>query len=188
MASYGYFGGGAIGNMFAQWEASGVFAYALPFLLIFALVFGILMRVQIFKNNRAINAIIALVVALMALQFNFVSVFFAEIFPRLGIGLVILLVVMILLGLFAPNRTWVTYTFFGIAAVILVVVLINTASVIGWRSGGFLGNIYWPELIPWIVIIVLVAVVIAASIPPRDKQDLTSPFMKALLGDNKNEP
>jgi len=42
LASYGYFGGGALGDLFAQWEAAGIFQYALPFLLIFALVFGLL--------------------------------------------------------------------------------------------------------------------------------------------------
>ena len=60
-------------------------------MLIFALVFGILIKTQIFKDNKAVNGIIALAVAFMALQFDFVPTFFAQIFPRLGIGLAIIL-------------------------------------------------------------------------------------------------
>jgi hypothetical protein len=94
LASYSYFEGGAIGNMLYQWEQAGFFSYVLPFLLIFALIFGILSRLRIFtrkeegKPNNAINAILAFVVALMSLQFDFVPQFFSEVFPRLGVGLV----------------------------------------------------------------------------------------------------
>ena len=182
LVTYTSFGGGAIGTVFAQWEASGMFTYILPFLLIFAVVFGILTQTNIFKDNRAINGIIALVVALMSLQFNFVSVFFSEIFPRFGVGLIIILIAMILLGMFAPNRTWMTYTFFGIAAITLVVVLINSAGAVGWMAGGFLGNIYWPDVLPWAVIIIAIAVIIGASVPKKDSQDVSSNFMKAITG------
>ena len=51
LASYGFFGGGTIGNLFAQWEAEGVFAYVLPFLLIFAIVYGLLMKMNIFATK-----------------------------------------------------------------------------------------------------------------------------------------
>ncbi len=177
------FGGNALGNMFAQWEASGVFSYMLPFLLIFAVVFGILTRIQIFKEAKAINAIIAFVVSLMALQFNFVSVFFAEIFPRMGVGLIIILAAMILLGMFAPNRTWVTITFFIIGAIVLIVILVNSGEAVGWTGVEFLKDIL-PDLLPWIVIITAVAIVIISSVP-QTKQDLTSPFMKSLFGTEK---
>lgn len=46
---YGYTGGD-IGNFLSQLEQMGFFAYALPFLLIFAITFGILSKVHIFKN------------------------------------------------------------------------------------------------------------------------------------------
>ncbi|MHA1988971.1 MAG: hypothetical protein ACW98D_20315, partial [Promethearchaeota archaeon] len=105
LASYGYFQGGALGNLLNVWEQAGIFSYAIPFLLIFALVFGILSRMNIFKKsnnepNTMISAIIALAIALMALQFPFVPMFFAELFPALGIGLAIILVVLVISGLF----------------------------------------------------------------------------------------
>ena len=95
-ATYGYYGG-AIGDVLNQWEQAGFFSYVLPFLLIFALVFGILSSIQVFKENRAIDAIIALVVGLMALQFEMVPIFFAQVFPRLGVALSVILVILILL-------------------------------------------------------------------------------------------
>jgi len=178
---FGGFYGGSIGNVLARWEQQGVFSFVLPFLLIFAIVFGILTTTRIFKDNRAINGIIALTVSLLALQFDFVPLFFSEIFPRLGIGLAIILIAMILLGMFAPNRTWMTYTFFGIAAIIFVVILVNVSGLFGY--GGFIGNIYWPDLLPWIIIIVIVGVIIAASVPRKTQQDVSSPIMRALMGE-----
>ena len=56
----------SIGDLFAQWESAGIFEYALPFLLIFAIIYAILSFVNIFKDNKAVNAIISLTVALMA--------------------------------------------------------------------------------------------------------------------------
>ena len=81
----------SLGELFAQWEAAGIFAYALPFLLIFAILFGILSKINIFGSkdnpNKGVNAIISLAVAFMSLQFNLVSTFFADLFPRFGIAL-----------------------------------------------------------------------------------------------------
>lgn len=105
--SGGGFFGGTFGNILAQWEQLGVFSYVLPFLLIFALLFGILTRLKIF-DNKSINAVISVSVALMALQYDFVPRFFSEIFPNLGIGLSVILVGIIVLGLFTDtNWTWI---------------------------------------------------------------------------------
>ena len=122
-----------LGNLLSQLEQLGFFSYVLPFLLIFALIFGILMRVKIFENNKAINAIIALSVGLMALQFNFVPIFFSEIFPRLGVGLSVILGLLILVGLFSdysdPDKR-------GIATLIIWVVGLITFIVIIVQSFG----------------------------------------------------
>ncbi len=184
LASYGYYGG-AIGSILSQWEQMGMFSYLLPFLLIFALVFGLLAKINIFgtkeKPNRTIDAVISLAVSLMSLQFDFVPRFFSEVFPRLGVGLAVLLIAIILLGLFATQKTWMTYTFFGIAAVIFITVLVQSSGAIGWSTSGWLGRVYWPDWIPLIVIIVLIAVVIGASIPKKEKsQDTSSGFMRVL--------
>src|SRR3989338_4351196 len=96
LQSFGFFGG-SFGNVLSQWEQLGVFSYVLPFLLIFALIFGILQKVNIFggaqgQSNKGINGVIAVSTALMALQFNFVPLFFRDIFPKLGVGLTVILI------------------------------------------------------------------------------------------------
>jgi len=106
LASYGAYGvsaGGAFGNALFYLEQNGVFAYLLPFLMIFAIVYGILSKIKMFESN-AINSILSLSVGLMALQLNFVSYFFEQIFPRMGIMLAIIFVLMILMGMFWDFR------------------------------------------------------------------------------------
>lgn len=96
----------SITEILNQWADVGVFSYVFPFLLIFAVVFGILQNIKIFgaeeKKTKGINAVIAISLAFLALLNDFVSTFFATIFPRFGVALAILLVAIILLGLFFP--------------------------------------------------------------------------------------
>ena len=165
LASYGYYGG-SIGDMLNQWAEYGFFSYLLPFLLIFALVFGILNQIKIFQESKAINGIIALVVGLMALQFGFVTAFFSEIFPRLGVGLAIILVILILAGMFVdPNRAWIMYSLLGIGVVIAIVVLIKTSGAVGW-VGGYWFEDNWPLIAGVVFILAVVGIIIGGSREP----------------------
>lgn len=147
------FSGGGIGTLLQKWEQLGVFTYVLPFLLIFALIFAIIGKIKVFGDNKGINVLVALVVALMALQFDFVSTFFSEVFPRLGIGLSIILVVLILIGLFMdPDKSGVMITLTIVGAIIAVVVLITSAGSLGWSTGQF-----WRD--SWDTILVVLAFV-----------------------------
>jgi hypothetical protein len=162
LASYGFVGGG-IGEYLAELEANGFFTYILPFLLIFAIVYGILSQIKIFKDNRGVNGIIALVIGLMALQFDFVPMFFAEVFPRFGIGLAILLLVLILLGFFIdPDKSWVMYVLLGVAAVILLVVLINTSGALGWAAGGW-WYANWKFVAGVVTILIIIAIIVSSG-------------------------
>jgi len=92
-----------------MWNEIGIFSYVIPFLLIFAVVFAILDKTKLLSGkgddeNKAIIAIIAVSIALLSLQFDFVSVFFATIFPRFGIGISVFLVFIIFVGFFLPDR------------------------------------------------------------------------------------
>jgi hypothetical protein len=162
----GYYGGG-FSELLAYMEQAGFFAYVLPFLLIFALVFGILTRTQIFKKNKAVNAIISLVVGLLALQFNFVPLFFSEIFPRLGIGLAIILALLILVGLFMPSekQAWTNWLLLIAGFVVFVVVLVRTFGWLGW--GGFsLWYYNWPQII--FVALIIGAIIWVLVQKPKD--------------------
>lgn len=183
LAPFGFYGG-EIGNVLAQWEQLGFFSYLLPFLLIFALIYGILARTNIFgSDNKAIPGIIALVIGLMALQFGLVSEFFSEIFPRLGVALVIILVALIIMGLFAdPESNALMWILFAASAIVLVVVLVETSGSLGWYSS-YWWHDNWPLIAGGIFILGALAIIIGASNPSQDKNK--SILAKALLGDKK---
>ena len=182
LASVNFFEGGAIGGMFARWEQMGIFSYLLPFLLIFALVNGILTRIKIFKDNKAINAIIALVVGFMALQFPMVPQFFSEIFPRLGIGLAIILIILILVGIFIdPDEKGIMYVLLGIGVVIFIVILVQTAGALGWSSGDWIKQ-NWIDFIVLIVFIIIFAIAVGAGNPQKNRGS-KSLLARALRGE-----
>lgn len=159
--------GGALGDLLSKWEQAGLFSYLLPFLLIFAMVFGILTKMKIFKESRAVNAIIALAVALMALQFGLVTDFFSQIFPRLGIGLAVILGVLIIIGLFAdPESNLVNYVLLGIGVITIAIVIIQSAGALGWASGQWWQD-NWQLVVGAIVVFILIAVVIGGNPNPK---------------------
>lgn len=169
LASYGFFGGGSIGNILAQWEAAGVFSYALPFLLIFALIFSVLSSIKLFAQNKGVNAVIALSVALMSLQFDFVSMFFSEIFPRFGIGLAIILVVVIIGGFFwDPDNKTFKWIFVVIGLIVAAVVIFRSLSSYGWQMGGMFFNSSWMDSI-WVILIIVGIIAVIASASPKNK-------------------
>jgi hypothetical protein len=72
---------------------------ALPFLLVFALVFAVLQKAQIFgKERKQTDAMIALVVALLVVAVGTVTNIITSLMPILAVGLVILLAFMLLWG------------------------------------------------------------------------------------------
>jgi hypothetical protein len=198
LASFGYFGGGSIGELFAQWESAGVFEYMLPFLLIFALVFGLLMRLNIFatkqgneiNQNKGINAIIALAVSLLSLQFNVVSLFFAEIFPRMGIALSIILILLVLGGLFIPtnkSNNWFMVTLVILVFGIVIVVIYTSMNAMGWgffSGGGF--SYFWRQYGALIIFLAIVVAVIATtSIKPNKDRPRVTNVLSRLLGEDE---
>jgi hypothetical protein len=165
LASGSFFGGG-FGDILNKWQEAGVFSYVLPFLLIFALVFGILTKMSLLGENKPVNAIISLAIGLMALQFDFVPRFFSEIFPRLGIGLSILLALLILTGLFWSNEdsqtAWFKFVLLVAGFIIVVVTVINTAGSLGW-SAGYWWEDHWISVLGVIVLLVLIGWLVAAG-------------------------
>jgi len=167
---------GIIGELFTKWEQAGFFSYLLPFLLIFAMVFGILIKTNIFKDNKMVNGLIALAVALMSLQFNFVPQFFSQIFPRVGVALAIILGIFIVAGLFIdPNSKWINYVLLGVGVLIIGIVIIQTAGALGWASGQWWEDNYL-MVIGAIVLFILVAIVIGGTGNKQPKEEAFVPF------------
>tara|TARA_Y100000034_G_scaffold135972_1_gene210055 strand:- start:1249 stop:1770 length:522 start_codon:yes stop_codon:yes gene_type:complete len=146
-----------IQDVIYQWETLGVFDYLLPFLLIFAIVFGVLRATHIMGDNRGVMVVIAGVVGLLALRIGIVQVFFTELFPRFAIGLAILVVIIILVGLFInpeEGKPW----FIGLGilgALIGVAVVIGTFDTFGWFNS-FFWQENWGLVIGGIILLLLI--------------------------------
>ena len=161
----------SIEDLIFEWEAIGVFDWILPFLLIFAVIAGILSTTRILGNHRGVNVIISMVIALLALRTGLVQAFFAELFPRFAIGLSILIVIVLLAGLFiVPEdlKGW----FIGFAsagAVIGLVVVILTFGEFDWFNSFFWQD-YLGVIIGGILLLVLIiAVFITSGEKPKPK-------------------
>jgi hypothetical protein len=163
-----FFQGGGIGDALNNLANLGFFTYALPFLIIFALVFGILTKMNIFKDNKGVNAIISIAVGLMALSVPTVPQFFSQIFPSLGIGLSIILVILIIVGFFSdPSKPWVTISLFVVAAIVALVVIVQSSGIdLGMWIQDNLGNTAG-TLIIVIAVVVLIAIVIGREKKPN---------------------
>ncbi len=114
-----------ITDLLNQANDIGVFSYVLPFLIIFAVVFAILEKSHILGlegKAKGVNAIVAISIALMGLLNDFVSTFFATIFPRMGVFLAILLVILIFLGFFTDASAWQGKSFWWIGLIVGLVV------------------------------------------------------------------
>jgi peptidoglycan/LPS O-acetylase OafA/YrhL len=123
-------------------NAIGVFSYVLPFLLIFAVVFAILDKGNILNNNRAINTIVSAAIGLLALQFDMVPVFFANIFPKFGVFLAVVLVVLLFLGFVGFKNDGSNKGIKAVGIIAAVVVFLWAMSDFWW-FGGYGGNFWW---------------------------------------------
>ena len=173
--AYAY--GNTITTVLNTWADLGVFAYVLPFLMIFAIVFGILNKTQILGENKGVQATIALSVGLLSLQFDYVANFFASIFPYAGIGIAILLVAIILIGLISDDDTkWAKYIWLVIGGIIFIVVLLTSLTDIAWLGGlgyGWVGA--WPAILALIVGVGFMAWIIAMGAKGGGRTTKTGP-------------
>jgi len=150
-----------IGGVLMAWADAGVFAYVLPFLMIFAVVFGILSKSEILGDNKGVLATISLTVGLLALQFGYVRDFFATIFPYTGMGIAVLLIAFIFMGLIGKEGK-LQWVWFGIGAIIFLVVLMASVDSFGnWFGGGFQGYGYdWPAIAAALLVLIVLGFII----------------------------
>lgn len=170
-----------IGVVLQQWADLGIFFYVLPFLLIFSLVFAILQKVNIMggdsNQNRGVNAIISLSVALLSLQFDSVPIFFQVIFPKIGIGLSIILAAIILMGVFVDfNKSrGMAKLFLTIGGVVGIIILLSTISDYSWWNGSFwYANM--SAIVAGVIIFIFILIVINSGKPSGQEEELFSPI------------
>ncbi|PIN77232.1 hypothetical protein COV15_02705 [Candidatus Woesearchaeota archaeon CG10_big_fil_rev_8_21_14_0_10_34_12] len=173
-----------LGNVMQQWAQMGVFAYLLPFLIIFAVIYGVLQATKIFGDEKAkgINMIIAFAIGLLSLQFDFVPSFFQEIFPRAGVGIAVLLIALVLAGLFADwTQRWVLNSFFLVGTVIAAVVILSSLKSYTWWGSG-----WWQQYGSVILLLIILGAgvaVIVSSKKENEKDKIVSIPVKGLRAD-----
>ncbi len=157
-----------IADILNQWQQIGVFNIMFPWLLIFGVVFGILNTTRVFGKHKGIYALIAIVIAFLSLQSNYLGDFLTELAPRLGVGITVILTMLILVGLFIPDderRYWL-WGLGAIGAVIALIVIMRSFDTVswGWGSG------YWDQYVGYIVgAVLLVGLIIAVAAGGNEK-------------------
>ncbi len=154
---------GSIADILQTWADFGVFAYVLPFLIVFAVIFGILNKTRILGENKGVQAAISLAAGLLSLQFDYVPNFFASIFPYAGIGISILLVALILMGLIAGEKdtNWPKYVWFGIGVVVFIAVVLSALTDVDWFGGrGYFWRESWPSVLAGLILLGLMSLII----------------------------
>lgn len=156
-----------IGVIFTQWEMAGVFEFLLPFLLIFAIVFGILTTTNIISKQKGLHVIIAVIIGLMSVwAFNSLGFtlgqFLMELFPRFAVGISVILVLMILIGLFITDEHR-KYWFWGLGAIGFIVAIIVITQTFDRFTGFSFGSNYG-EYVGWIIgAVLLLGLIIAVA-------------------------
>lgn len=134
-----YIGDVSLQDVVSRLQNEGVFTLVLPFLLVFAIIFGILSTIGLFgKESRAtkVNAIIAGIIGAYAILFSPLPYFIANMTASSAIVLVGLLFLMMIisfvLGPFGGFGTALEKAKYYIAIIGLII-----GSYIFWINGGF---------------------------------------------------
>ncbi len=158
-----------IESIFMQWDNLGLFSHILPFLLIFAVVYGIIFRMNLFGEQKGVQVIIALVIGLLSIRYRLLGDVLEIVSPRLGVGLVVILALLILIGMFVPQDAegimgWILM---GVGLVIFIVILSQTAVFFDTGFGGYLGD----EIIAYVVLaVLLIGIIVAVVVSGAEKE------------------
>jgi len=149
----------------------------LPFLLVFTIVFAILQKTKVLGDGKKqIDAIVDLVVGLIAISFGYATGIIISLIPFLAVSAVIILVFMMLYGMVYKDGNFemskgLRITF-GIVIGIAVIIVVLVAT--GFWD--YLYNLFFlggegDSIISNIIFLVVVIVAIAAVIFPGKKSD-----------------
>lgn len=163
--AYGYT---QLDTLLQLWESQGLFSVFLPFLLIFAITYAVLNKSGILGRRAGIDVIVAVVVGLLALQQEFLRRFFSELFPRLGMGIGVMIALIILVGMFIVGEhqnIWMIILG-SIAFIVFLVVIISTQG--GFSPLGWGWWQQWGNIVVWGV--VLIGIIVAFSLANIGKE------------------
>lgn len=179
----------------------GVFEVLLPFILIFAIVFGIMTKVKIFdeKDNKKFAVVIALVMGLVSVfqhvmyrgsQFDVIDIINNSL-PQVGLVLVAIVMLFLMLGMFGATPKGTGDSAGGVIGVIAIAIIIY---IFGSSAGfGWWNMPYWlQDSQTWaLVVVILVFGLIIKFItsddkkPEKDEETIMKNLGKVFFGGNK---
>ncbi len=158
----------SVTDVLNTWASAGIFKYILPFLLVFALIFGLLSKSQILGDNRGVQAIIAIALGLLSLVGDYFPNFIEKMAPNLAVAISVLVAAIVLLGLFYDpkdaKKNWIMYIIFGVSAIAFVVMVADTFS--GYSGVGYnVWDQYGPALVTLLILGGIIWAVVANKKP-----------------------
>ena len=151
-------------DIIASLEDVGFYEVALPFILIFTLVFAILQKIKIFgEKGKNFNAVIALVMAFLVVRSGAVVEVMNTYIPQVSLIALIIITVLILVGLLlSPAQLGMKGGFGGVAVVITLVgaaaAFIASSSPLGFEMPRWVTDLF--KGADWTILLSIAAVII----------------------------
>lgn len=105
-------------TVFSYWESAGVFDILLPFILVFALVFAILEKIQMFSRkdsegkvigtNKGIHSIIAIALGVLIANNVYIREVLHRFLPNVAFFMVVILAFIMLISTFLGESSFIT--------------------------------------------------------------------------------
>ncbi len=145
---------------------TGVLAQTIfVFVLIFAMVFGILQKSKILgEKSQQVNSLVALAIGLLVVSVGYALDLIVRLVPVLAIGLVLILIFLLFVSFFyqkefsAPD--WLKYVIMGLAFIAVVVVIMIFTGAFNIVSNWFTSDTSWAGNIVLILIVVIVFLIV----------------------------
>ncbi|MCX8158944.1 MAG: hypothetical protein N3D20_01485 [Candidatus Pacearchaeota archaeon] len=137
----------------------------LPFVLVFALVFAVLEKSEVFgKDKKQTNAIIALAIGLMVVAVGYATDLINNLMPVLAVGLVVLLVFMLLWGMVFKAGAFDMPVSVKNAVGVIAAIVVVAALIYFTNSWGYIKDFFAGALEGWMSNIILIIIVIVAIV------------------------
>jgi len=156
------------GDLFYQLEGTGLYEYVLPFLLVFAIVFAIFEKTNLFGDRKGVNVIISIIMGLLFVTQTSLVYTLNLFLPKMALFIVVAVMVLILFSLFGAS------TEKGFGGILLLLGAIASLVAIYWGLSPSLGfelpywiQYNWDIILTLIVILIVIFVIIGGSGKPQ---------------------
>lgn len=124
-------------DVIAGLEKAGFYEVALPFILIFTIVFAVLQKIKLFgAESKKFNAVFALVMAFLVVRTPVVVEIMNQFLPQVSLIALVIIVVLLLVGIvFKPEAEG----FSGLFGVLTAIVVLITLGIVFFNSSDALG-------------------------------------------------